>query len=296
MKVAVLGAGTMGSGIAQLAAMHGHQVQNYDVTADALDRAAQSVAASFRRFVRAGRLDEDDVARATASISYGLDLPEAVAGADVVVESVLEQLPLKRTVLHEAAQAAPGTCLLGSNTSQLSITAIAAGVDRETASRVVGMHFFNPPVLMKLFELTRGQLTSDDTVKQTRAFAESLDREVVVLNKDIPGFITTRVSAAVRLECLRILEEGVASAEDIDKACKLGLNFPMGPLELGDFNGLDTFLSATESLATAHGDRYRPPAVLRNMVMAGLHGRKTGEGFYKYDGDGRRLPSTTTES
>ena len=296
MKVAVLGAGTMGSGIAQLAAMHGHQVQNYDVTAGALDRAAQSVAASFRRFVRADRLDEDAVARATARISYGLDLPAAVASADVVVESVLEQLPLKRSVLHEAAQAAPDTCLLGSNTSQLSITAIAAGVDRETAPRVVGMHFFNPPVLMKLFELTRGQLTSDDTVKQTRAFAESLDREVVVLNKDIPGFITTRVSAAVRLECLRILEEGVASAEDIDKACKLGLNFPMGPLELGDFNGLDTFLSATESLAMAHGDRYRPPAVLRNMVMAGLHGRKTGEGFYKYDGDGRRLPSTTTES
>jgi 3-hydroxybutyryl-CoA dehydrogenase len=290
MKVAILGAGTMGSGIAQLAAMHGHQVQNYDVTAGALDRAAQSVAASFRRFVRAGRLDEGDVARATARISYGLDLPEAVASADVVIESVLEQLPLKRTVLHQAAQAAPDTCLLGSNTSQLSITAIAAGVDRETAPRVVGMHFFNPPVLMKLFELTRGQLTSDDTVKRTRAFAESLDREVVVLNKDIPGFITTRVSAAVRLECLRILEEGVASAEDIDKACKLGLNFPMGPLELGDFNGLDTFLSAAESLAAAHGDRYRPPAVLRNMVMAGLHGRKTGEGFYKYDADGRRLP------
>ena len=290
MKVAVLGAGTMGSGIAQLAAMHGHQVQSYDVTPGALDRAAQSVAASFRRFVRADRLDEGDVARATARISYGLDLPEAVASADVVIESVLEQLPLKRTVLHQAAQAAPDTCLLGSNTSQLSITAIAAGVDRETAPRVVGMHFFNPPVLMKLFELTRGQLTSDDTVKRTRAFAESLDREVVVLNKDIPGFITTRVSAAVRLECLRILEEGVASAEDIDKACKLGLNFPMGPLELGDFNGLDTFLSAAESLAAAHGDRYRPPAVLRNMVMAGLHGRKTGEGFYKYDADGRRLP------
>ena len=290
MKVAVLGAGTMGSGIAQLAAMHGHQVQNYDVTAGALDRAAQSVAASFRRFVRADRLDEDAVARATARISYGLDLPAAVASADVVVESVLEQLPLKRSVLHEAAQAAPDTCLLGSNTSQLSITAIAAGVDRETAPRVVGMHFFNPPVLMKLFELTRGQLTSDDTVKRTRAFAESLDREVVVLKKDIPGFITTRVSAAVRLECLRILEEGVASAEDIDKACKLGLNFPMGPLELGDFNGLDTFLSAAESLAAAHGDRYRPPAVLRNMVMAGLYGRKTGEGFYKYDADGRRLP------
>jgi 3-hydroxybutyryl-CoA dehydrogenase len=142
---------------------------------------------------------------------------------------------------------------------------------------------------MKLFELTRGQLTSEDTVERSKEFAISLDREIVVLQKDIPGFITTRVSAAVRLECLRILEEGVASAEDIDKACRLGLNFPMGPLELGDFNGLDTFLSATESLESAHGSRYHPPAVLRNMVMAGLHGRKTGEGFYKYDENGKRV-------
>lgn len=289
MQVGVLGAGTMGSGIAQLAAMHGHDVRSYDVSEQALDRAARSIDSSLRRFVRAGKLSDGEVAGVTARISYVRDVPAAASGADILIESVLEELALKRTVIRDAAEVAPPGCVIGSNTSQLSITAIAAGVDHDTARRVVGMHFFNPPVLMRLLELTRGQRTSDETIERASAFGESLDREVVLLRKDIPGFITTRVSAAVRLECLRILEEGVASAEDIDKACKLGLNFPMGPLELGDFNGLDTFLKATESLAQAHGDRYRPPAVLRNMVMAGLHGRKTGEGFYKYDEDGRRI-------
>jgi 3-hydroxybutyryl-CoA dehydrogenase len=289
VKVVVLGAGTMGSGIAQLAAMQGHDVVNADITSQALERARVNVATSLERFVRAGRLDAGDVATVTGRITYGTDRTAAVRDADVVVESVLEQLALKREVLREAAAAAPRHCLLGTNTSQISITAIAAGLDRMDADRVVGMHFFNPPVLMRLFELTRGQLTSDETVAATEAFAASLGREIVVLKKDIPGFITTRISAAVRLECLRILEEGVATAPDIDKACKLGLNFPMGPLELGDFNGLDTFLSAVESLERAHGDRYHPPAVLRNMVMAGLNGRKSGEGFYKYDQDGNRL-------
>lgn len=279
----------MGSGVAQLAAMNGHEVSNYDVTEEALDRARRSVTASLERFGRAGKIAEGASAEILARITYSLDLPTSVTDVDVVVESVLEKLDLKRQVLRDAAAAAPATALLGTNTSQLSITAIAAGLDRADAPRVVGMHFFNPPVLMRLFELTRGQLTSDETVERTRAFADSLGRETVVLQKDIPGFITTRVSAAVRLECLRILEEGVASAADIDKAVTLGLNFPMGPLELGDFNGLDTFLSATESLEVAHGARYHPPAILRNMVMAGLHGRKTGQGFYKYDENGKRV-------
>jgi 3-hydroxybutyryl-CoA dehydrogenase len=291
MKVAVLGAGTMGSGIAQLAAMHGHDVQNFDVAEQALERAALNVERSLKRVVKAGKLTDEQADSAKENIAYTTDLAAAVVEADVVVESVLELIDLKRDVMRQAAELAPPTCLLGTNTSQLSITAIAAGVDRADAPRVVGMHFFNPPVMMRLFEMTRGQLTSDDTVERTRAFAESLERDVVVLRKDVPGFITTRVSAIVRLECLRILEEGIASAEDIDTACRLGLNFPMGPLELGDFNGLDTFLNAMDSLSTTHGERFRPPPVLRNMVMAGLHGRKTGEGFYKYDDDGKKITS-----
>jgi 3-hydroxybutyryl-CoA dehydrogenase len=289
MKVAVLGAGTMGSGIAQLAAMHGHEVANFDVAEQALERAGANVDRSLARFVKAGKLAQSDADRALSRVTYIADLGEAVAHANVVVESVLELIDLKRDVMRQAAELAPPTCLLGTNTSQLSITAIAAGVDRADAHRVVGMHFFNPPVMMRLFEMTRGQLTSDDTVQRTRAFAESLERQVVVLKKDVPGFITTRVSAIVRLECLRILEEGIASAEDIDTACRLGLNFPMGPLELGDFNGLDTFLNAMDSLSATHGERYRPPQVLRNMVMAGMHGRKTGEGFYRYDQNGTRI-------
>lgn len=279
----------MGSGVAQLGAMNGHEVMNYDVTEEALDRARRRVTLSLERFTRAGKLGDGDAAEIQGRITYSLDLTTCVEQADVVVESVLEKLDVKRQVLRDAAAGAPATALLGTNTSQLSITAIAAGLDRADAPRVVGMHFFNPPVLMKLLEVTRGQLTSDDTVERTRAFADSLGRETVVLQKDIPGFITTRVSAAVRLECLRILEEGVATAEDIDKAVKLGLNFPMGPLELGDFNGLDTFLNATEALEVAHGARYHPPAILRNMVMAGLHGRKTRQGFYTYDEDGKRI-------
>jgi 3-hydroxybutyryl-CoA dehydrogenase len=291
MKVAVLGAGTMGSGIAQLAAMHGHEVSSFDVTDSAIERARAAVERSLARVVKAGKLSEVESASAAGAITYGTDMAAAVRDADVVVESVLELIDLKRDVIRQAAELAPPTCLLGTNTSQLSITAIAAGVERAHAPRVVGMHFFNPPVMMRLFEMTRGQLTSDDTVERTRAFAESLEREVVVLRKDVPGFITTRVSAIVRLECLRILEEGIASAEDIDTACRLGLNYPMGPLELGDFNGLDTFLNAMDSLSTTHGERFRPPPVLRNMVMAGLHGRKTGEGFYKYDAEGRKTSS-----
>ncbi|MBS1676360.1 MAG: 3-hydroxyacyl-CoA dehydrogenase family protein [Actinobacteria bacterium] len=289
MKVAVVGAGTMGSSVAQLAAMHGHEVRNIDVDQPSLERARASVDRSLERFVRAGRVEEAGAERVVELIDYGCDLGAGVGDAEVVIESVVEQLEVKRAVLREAALAAPSSCLLGTNTSQLSITAIAAGVPEEAAERVIGMHFFNPPVLMRLLEVTRGQLTADDTVARTEEFGLTLDREVVILAKDVPGFVTTRISAAVRLECLRILEEGVASAEDIDRACKLGLNFPMGPLELGDFNGLDTFLAAVESLEASHGSRYHPPAVLRNMVMAGQVGRKAGRGFYRYGDDGRRL-------
>ena len=246
MKVVVVGAGIMGSSIAQLAAMHSHDVINVDVSSTALERACASVSKSLERFSRAGRVKPEEIIPIIDRISYSEALGQAVSDADVA-----------------------------------------------DAERVVGMHFFNPPVMMRLLELIPGQLTSAATLARAQEFGSSVDREVVVLKKDIPGFITTRVSAAVRLECLRILEEGVASASDIDKACKLGLNFPMGPLELGDFNGLDTFLDATESLSTVHGDRYRPPAVLRNMVMAGLTGRKSGEGFYRYDDAGKRLTDET---
>ncbi len=190
-------------------------------------------------------------------------------------------------MLGRIASIAP-QALIATNTSQFSITVLAAPLG-EVGERFVGMHFFNPPVMMKLVEIIRGQRTSDATLNAAVEFARQLGKEPVICQKDSPGFITTRAYAALRLECLRILEEGVATAEDIDRALKLGFNLPMGPLELGDFNGLDVSLRAFTALAEAHGDRFRPTVGLRNMVAAGKLGRKTGEGFYRYDADGSRI-------
>jgi len=289
MRVNVLGAGTMGSGVAQLAAMNGHHVTCYDPGIGSLDRGRRAVEQSLARFVRSEKLTPAESHTISEHVRFTGDLDDAADGAEVIVESVIEDLETKRSVIDQAAALALPDCLLGTNTSQLSITAIGAGLSADRSTRLIGMHFFNPPVLMRLVELTRGQLTDDETTERARAFAATLNREVVLLNKDMPGFITTRISGIIRLECLRILEEGVASAEDIDRACTLGLNLPMGPLALGDFNGLDTYLKAMDTLADSLGERFRPPQVLRNMVMAGFTGRKSGKGFYRYDEDGQRV-------
>lgn len=290
MNVAVLGAGTMGSGIAQLAAMHGFEVSMFDLDAPALDRARRSIDHSLERFVAKDVLSAAAASAVGEAIHATTDLHDAVSSADIVVEAVPEDLDLKQQVFAQVIASAPATALLGTNTSQLSITAIGSELGSE-ASRLIGTHFFNPPVLMRLVEIVRGDHTSDATVMRAREFAEALEREVVVIEKDSPGFITTRVSAIVRLECLRILEEGVATAADIDKACRLGLNFPMGPIELGDFNGLDTYLKALESLEVAHGSRFTPTDGLREKVEAGHLGRKSQHGYYEYNDDGGRIES-----
>lgn len=288
MQVSVVGGGIMGSGIAQLAATAGHQVHLHDVDGHSLDRATSSIADSLGRFVRKDRLTSADAAAVVDRITTSTDLAIAIADAEIVVEAVPEILDLKQSVWAEIVANAPTDALLGTNTSQLSITVIGAQIP-DHADRLIGMHFFNPAVLMRLVELVRGLQTSDDTVVRARAFATGLGKQVVVCQKDSPGFITSRAYAILRLECLRMLEEGIADAQDIDTAMRLGFNFPMGPLELGDFNGLDTYLHAIESLERAHGDRFRPTVGLRNLVAAGRLGRKSGQGFYRYDGDGRRL-------
>lgn len=295
MRIAVLGAGTMGSGIAQLAAMHDRDVALYDISEPALDKALRTIESSLQRFVAKGRFSEQDAADITQRIRPTRELDEAVASVTVVIEAVPEELELKRDVIRRVASAAPEHAWIGTNTSQLSISSIGESIPSD-AHRLIGTHFFNPPFLMRLVELVRGEQTADRTVRDARAFAESLGREVVLLKRDAPGFITTRVSAIVRLECLRILEEGVASPEDIDRACRLGLGFPMGPIELGDFNGLDTYLKALESLEDAYGDRFRPTNNLRELVDAGHLGRKSGRGFFEHDADGRRVnPGDTSE-
>lgn len=288
VKVAVVGAGLMGSGIAQLAAMAGHDTSLTDVSDAALARAGESIDTSLARLVKSGRLEADLVAPVQGRLSRTPQMERALDGADVVIEAVTEVLEVKQDVFARAVAHAKPDAVLGTNTSQLSITAVGSSVGAD-ASRVVGMHFFNPPVMMRLVELVRGLQTDDGTLARAREFAEGLGKDVVVCKKDSPGFLTSRISAILRLEAMRMLEEGLASAGDIDKAIKLAFNHPMGPLELGDFNGLDTYLHAVEGLAIAHGERFRATVGLRNMVAAGRLGRKTGRGFYTYGRDGKQV-------
>lgn len=286
MRVAVIGAGTMGSGIAQLAAMSGHDTALVDVSPAQLDRAAESVATSLARFVKKQTLAADEAAAVTARLTRTIDLAQAVTDADCVVESVVEVLEVKQEVFRDVIAVAPATALLGTNTSQLSITSIGAAIPGHN-HRLVGMHFFNPPVLMRLVEVVAGLMSTEESIERAVAFSVGLGKETVICRKDSPGFLTSRISALVRLECFRMLEEGVASAADIDKALKLAFNWPMGPLELGDFNGLDTYLHILTSLQDSLGERYRPTVTLRNLVAAGRLGRKTGAGVYDYDEAGK---------
>ena len=288
MRIGVVGGGIMGSGIAQLAATAGHEVGLRDVGQAELDRATTAIDKSLERFVKAERLTSEQAEAVRRRIAVTTELPELVAGADVVIEAVPEDLALKQRVLVDVAAFAPARALLASNTSQLSITQIGSALGAD-AARFVGLHFFNPPVMMRLVELIRGLATTDETLERAREFAIGLGKEAVVCRKDSPGFITTRAYAALRMECLRMLEEGVGTVEDIDVALRLGFNFPMGPLELSDFNGVDTFYAAVSRLEEAYGEHFRPTVTLRNMVAAGRTGRKSGTGFYQYDDDGNKL-------
>jgi 3-hydroxybutyryl-CoA dehydrogenase len=284
-RVAVVGAGIMGSGIAQLAAIAGYHVRLCDTSPEQLTRANAQIAASLEKLASKNKITPETARLSSSRLSLWPSVADAAEGADLVVEAVVEMLAVKQDVLGEACAVANPEAILATNTSQLSITAVASGLG-DSAERVVGLHFFNPAVLMRLVEIVRGLQTSDQIVEASAEFAASLGKEVVVCQKDSPGFLTSRISAIVRLECLRMLEEGVGTAEDIDRALKLGLNFPIGPLELGDRNGLDTYLLVLESLSDTLGERFRPTVGLRNLVAAGRLGRKAGQGIYTYNPDG----------
>lgn len=284
MKVAIIGAGIMGSGIAQLVAMRGEESHCFDVSEEQLERARGTVDRSLARFVKAEKMTAEDIATCRQHLSFSTDFSATVRDADVVIEAVPELLELKQDVLSRAIAEAPAEALLGTNTSQLSITAIAAGLG-EDAPRLVGTHFFNPPVIMRLVEVVAGFTTPAEIVQRAAEFAEHLGKEVVICRKDTPGFITTRAYAALRTECLRMLDEELASAADIDKALRLAFNFPMGPFELSDMNGVDTYLHVLNGLHSAFGERFAPPVALRNMIAAGRTGRKAGAGFFDYDGE-----------
>lgn len=279
--VAVLGAGTMGAGIAQVAAMAGFQTRLFDVAPDRAEAALGRIRADLARGVEKGKVDPADRDRALASIELCGDLRSACDGVALVIEAVPEDLALKVSVLGEAAGAAGPEAVVASNTSALSLTEIAAALPEP--SRVLGMHFFNPVPRMKLVEIVRAYQTADETVAVALGVAERMRKEAIVV-QDVPGFASSRLGIVLGLEAIRMVESGVATPEEIDKAMKLGYGHPMGPLELTDLVGLDVRLAIAEYLhRELGGTQFQPPQLLKRMVKAGKLGRKTGEGFYKYD-------------
>ncbi len=278
--VAVLGAGTMGHGIAGQAARFGCTVRLHDVSEDRINAGLASVGKVYAKGVERGKMTDGEAREATARLTGAGTLTAAVAGADLVVEAAPEDMALKKRLFAEIEQAAPEHALLASNTSSLSLTEIAAGT--ECPERVLGTHFFNPVAVMPLLELVRGEYTSDETVASAKAFGERLQKTCIVVN-DSPGFATSRLGIALGNEAMRMYEEGVATAEDIDKAMVLGYRHPIGPLALTDLVGLDVRLAITEHLHRELGtDTFRAPKVLRRMVRAGKLGKKSGRGFYTY--------------
>lgn len=278
-RVAVLGAGTMGHGIAQVCAVAGCRVILRDVQEDVLTRATTKVRESLEKLASKGRIEASQKDDALGRIETTTDLGAAVAEADLVVEAIPERMELKLQTFEAVDRAAPAHALLATNTSSLSVTEIAGATQR--ADRVIGMHFFNPVPIMELLELVRGLRTSDETVETARAFAERIGKRAIVV-KDWPGFATSRLGVALGAEAIRMLEEGVATAEDIDLAMELGYRHPMGPLKLTDLVGLDVRLAILDHLHRELGEQFRPPTLLRQMVRAGKLGRKAGEGFYRY--------------
>lgn len=280
-RVAVLGAGTMGHGIAQVCAMAGFDVKLADATEELASRGLDRIRENLEDGVRRGKLEAADVARHLEAVATAASLEDAAAGSDIIIEAVPERLDLKRDILVRAERVASGTALLGTNTSSLSIGAMQEWLSRP--DRFIGLHFFNPVHINRLLEVVRGPQSSEDTVRRSLEFARRLGKEAVLVN-DSPGFATSRLGVLLGLEAMRMVEEGVADAAAIDTAMELGYRHPMGPLRLTDLVGLDVRLDIARYLHEKLGtEQYRPPRILEQMVAEGRLGRKSGRGFYDWE-------------
>ncbi|MGI5508475.1 3-hydroxyacyl-CoA dehydrogenase family protein [Streptomyces sp. CA-106131] len=279
-KLAVIGAGLMGSGIAQVAALGGYDVVLQDVSDAQLDRGLAAVDGSLQRMVKKERITADEAAAALARIARATEL-DAAAGADIVVEAVYEQLDVKQDIFRRLDALCRPEAVLATNTSALPITKIAAVTSRP--ERVVGTHFFSPVPMMRLCELVRGFKTSDETLERAKRFAEDLGKTCVVVNRDIAGFVTTRLIVALTVEAVKLVESGAATAEDVDTACRLGFGHAMGPLETMDLTGVDVFVNASRNIFTDTADpKFHPPELSVRMADAGDLGRKSGKGWYDH--------------
>ncbi|MBY0240204.1 MAG: 3-hydroxyacyl-CoA dehydrogenase [Burkholderiaceae bacterium] len=287
-KVVVVGSGLMGTGIAHAFSASGFATVLVDANPEALVRAEQAISKIFADGIKLGKLDPADAAAAAARLTFSSELAMAAKGAALLVETVTEKLDIKKAVIAEALPVLAPGALIATNTSALSVTEIAASVP--SPERVVGMHFFNPVHKMKLVELVRGIATSDEAVVSARRYCDAIGKTSIVVNES-PGLTTSRMSALLGNEAMYMLQEGTASAEDIDTALRMGFNHPMGPLELGDMTGWDTRLNVLKYLHATLGEKFRPCPLIIKMVAAGRYGRKTGHGVYQYE-DGQRVPNS----
>jgi 3-hydroxyacyl-CoA dehydrogenase len=280
-KVTVLGAGLMGHGITQVAAQTAkYEVYMLDIKQEFIDNGMRMIKDSLQRYLEKGEMIEAEVNQVLSRIHPVLDIKEAVSDADLVIEAAPEDLELKKSVIAEADKLTKPEAFIVSNTSSLSITELASATRRP--EKFAGMHFFNPPQLMKLIEIIRGAKTSDETVNTIVKVSKRMGKEPVIVKKDVAGFVVNRILTPALNEAVSLVWEGVATPEDIDKAIKLGLNWPMGPLTLLDYVGADTTLAICEVLQKELGPKYAPSPLLREMVKTGLLGRKTGRGFYDW--------------
>ncbi|MCR4420097.1 MAG: 3-hydroxyacyl-CoA dehydrogenase family protein [Clostridia bacterium] len=278
--IGILGAGSMGRGIAQLAAQSGFQVVLSDTDLDIVEKAVASVEQQLARLVDKGKLSDEDRKNTLGRIRKAAGV-KPLAETDFVIEAVFEDEQLKKDIFQELDQICRPEVLLTTNTSTISITSIASATKRP--DKVAGMHFFNPAPVMRLVEVIRGYYTSDDTVRTVMDLARRMGKTPVEVKKDSPGFLVNRIMLAQFCEAMKLLEEGVATVEDIDTAVKLGLNYPMGPFELMDFTGVDIALHTLNYLCNEFKEtRWNPPFSLKRVVKAGRYGRKTGRGWYDY--------------